>query len=354
MTSKDSALYDDLTLRASLADHGDRVRTPPSSVPDQSWLDVSPDIVCSGTVPLVGPSTLLTLPAAIDLYLGSAPTMVARNFVYVRAWNLSNRPVDGEVFLYATPASLTLWSDVWATNGLTTSSGARSLRFSQVAGKSYAASCDPFISTPMHHNGFADHALVGRVVTLRHPNPLPAKMENVDQLIEYQINAPGFVATNMRVVPSTIDSFNVPIAFEWRGPSHKLRFFIVVRNAPPETMLMVRNFPTQPFDSPLPDLYTARRDVGGNAVTLPLLTEPPDGWSGYLLMTVWPGISPLPADCTFSVWACLELDGEVPPHQAAARIDPRQLGATAEALDDPGHSKQWVCFGMHETRVVPA
>lgn len=193
-------LYDDLFMRANLADVG--------QVPGAGNACTSPDIIPFGSLPCRGdPNAFFTANYGSDV--GQNVLSGQQNYVYVRAKNLSRTADAGSVFLYWSKASLLNWPSIWSANALKTEQGQVSVEIVAARDGQISVGQAPFAWSPAAING--DHyCLISRVVTANHPNPVPAD-GTIDDFTRYVLNNRGVGWRNITLVQGDTPSWQVPV-----------------------------------------------------------------------------------------------------------------------------------------------
>jgi hypothetical protein len=161
---KESAPYEDLLCRCSLADTGEIPRTPP--------LEESPDVIPSGAVAVEDPKTYFT--GNYEQKVSKPVIAGQQNLIYVRGKNLGELDQNGDVYVYWAPQDQRNDPSVWQRNQLVTSDGHESFPVNAVPPDAVLVATSPFVWTP--DPGLADKqvALLGVLATNEHPNPIPS------------------------------------------------------------------------------------------------------------------------------------------------------------------------------------
>ena len=155
------AQYNDLYLRCSLTDQG--------SMPRQGAQDHSPDIIPWGLAPVPNAERFFRENYGQDV--GREVVNGGANYIYVRAKNLGTTAAGGVVTLYWSKRELLNYSSTWEPNKLRTSTGADSVKLSDVAPGEIAVTRDPFLWTAQNPGGA--YTFIARIATERHPDPIP-------------------------------------------------------------------------------------------------------------------------------------------------------------------------------------
>lgn len=161
------ARYDDINVRDSLADNGER----PSPNPDE-W-SLSPDIIPFGQDTLTQDQLRETWKKDIGKNLLKARP----NNIYVRGFNYGGGAQEGKVYLYYTPMTLMTHPSRW----LPVIKDPITIRAD--ADNSIALCSGPIGWTPP--NDHEHYCLIARVVTGKHPNHLPDKNMPADEYIKW-------------------------------------------------------------------------------------------------------------------------------------------------------------------------
>lgn len=161
--------WTDLYLRHNFQDTG--------LYPTAGSLSASPDLIPLGANPISDPQDLIT-DANWKKDYGSSTDANRANYIYMRGQNLGDTETEGQLYLYYSPGSLLLWptdpvnpKKGWATRPLQTSFGEKFQTVKPKAKERFATK-EGFLWIPEPIAN--DHyCLVGRVVTAKHPNPIP-------------------------------------------------------------------------------------------------------------------------------------------------------------------------------------
>jgi hypothetical protein len=193
-------LYDDLFMRANLADVG--------QVPGVGNACTSPDIIPNGSLPYSGdPNTFFAGNYASDV--GKNVLAGEQNYIYVRAKNLAPAAEAGQVFLYWSKASLLNWPSIWSGNTLRTEQQSTSVEISATKDGQVVVGQTPFVWSPTMITD--DHyCLISRMVTAKHPNPIPAD-GTIDDFTKYVINNRGVGWRNVTLVRGDTPTWQVPV-----------------------------------------------------------------------------------------------------------------------------------------------
>lgn len=211
--------YDDVLIRDNLSDSG--------TIPSKGALSHSPDIIPYGLAPVNDPQTFFSGNYSSDV--GKSLVANARNYCYVRGKNLDNNSTSGSFYLYYSKASLLLYPDQWQNNALQTSTGAGSVPFNVESNK-IAVSTDPFTWEPQMISG--DHyCMIGRVVTPKHPNPIP-QTGAIQDFAKWVSNNGGIAWRNVAVVNTGSPTWTQTVDYNQGTVGDKVQFLITCTNVP--------------------------------------------------------------------------------------------------------------------------
>ena len=213
--------WDDILIRDSLSDTG--------KYPTSGTLSHSPDIIPFGTSPIQDPTTLIDA-THWEKDLGKNLTANATNYLYVRGENLANKAQTGNMYLYYSKASLLLYPNQWATNGLKTSAGADHVPVSAAAIGDKVVTNDPFTWIPQMISG--DHyCLVSRVSTPDHPAIIP-HTGDIQSFSKFISDNPDFAWRNVAVVDSGAPTWTTTVEYNQGTQASEMHFLITCKNVP--------------------------------------------------------------------------------------------------------------------------
>ncbi|MCO5381178.1 MAG: hypothetical protein NHB15_02880 [Methanosarcina barkeri] len=189
-----TTIYNDVYMRKYLGDTG--------KIPESGSWTWSPDIVPTGKALIQNP--VKTLTETYDSDIGKPTSLANQNYFYVRGKNLSPDPQTATFELYYCPAHLFLFPSLWMENQLLTSDGKKQVSASALAANDIIVPDQPFTYVPVSEE---HHCLIGRVITDKHPNPLPDNITDMNALSEYILNNPNMSWRNVVLIKEDIPTF---------------------------------------------------------------------------------------------------------------------------------------------------
>ncbi|CAG8514219.1 9023_t:CDS:1 [Paraglomus brasilianum] len=202
------SLYDDFFARANIGDE--------AFIPRKGTLTHSPDIQPAGTKLIDDPQDYFIgrNGAQYDVDRGTSITARSRNYIYVRG--ASALSTEGVIELYFVPSSLLMHPNGWSKNQLKDEKGNTSIPFKALNNQRIVLST-PFVwdnPIPDQH-----YCLVSRIVTKRHPNPIPTSLAGWDSFYEWLKESPGIGWRNISIVnsslPTSTATTDLHIPQEW-------------------------------------------------------------------------------------------------------------------------------------------
>jgi len=183
------SLYDDLFARANIGDE--------PFIPKKGSLTHSPDIQPVGIKPIDDPHDYFIGKdgTQYDVDKGTDITATLRNYIYVRG--ASPLSTEGFVELYFISSSLLLHPSDWTKNQLKDEKGNTRIPFTAPSNQRMVLST-PFV----WDNPVADqhYCLVSRIITKRHPNPIPTSFAGSDGFYKWLKESPGIGWRNITFV----------------------------------------------------------------------------------------------------------------------------------------------------------
>ncbi len=189
-----TTIYNDVYMRDHLGDTG--------QIPASGAWTCSPDIIPNGTALIQNPVNTLTETYNSDI--GKPTSLMNQNYFYVRGKNLSPGPQTAKFELYYCPQHLFLFPSFWMENQLSTSDGQKQISASVPAANDIVVPDQPFTNLPVSQE---HHCLIGRVITDKHPNPLPANITDMTALSKYILDNPNMSWRNVVLVQKDIPTF---------------------------------------------------------------------------------------------------------------------------------------------------
>jgi hypothetical protein len=314
--------WDDLHFRHNFSDTG-RYPTP-------GVLSASPDIVPLGGNP-VSDAQYLIDGVNWRTDFGGATYASEPNYIYLRGENLAAARATGRLYLYHAPASLLLWptdpldpSQGWAKRPLRTDRGDQWVEVSAAPGQRFCTR-EPFRWNPQP--GSKQHyALIARIETERHPNPIP-ETGTITDFAAYLSQHPDLAWRNVTTVnPGPVMTSTVSYQ---QGSAAGVIYLCLVCTYVPDGSAVSFSSGT-PGPSPIINLKkTAVRNYadpdGVPRFDAILRTRIPAGWSSEISFTWYSeGKTPLPG-------MCLRFEAIMP-----VEPDDPLLGAAAAPLADFG------------------
>ncbi len=216
--------WTDVYARTAFNDDGTYPRQATSS---------SPDIIPYGINPAENPDDLFVI-NNWDKDLGKTLDARILNYLYFRVANLSDKKQTGKLYLYYSRASMLLYPNFWENNVLRTQDGKDYYEFEVDKNGKIVSGTDnkqgtfvwkPEMITDDHY------CLVGRIVTLEHPNPVP-KTGDIDDFASFISTNPNYAWRNVTVIDRNSPTASIDVHYDEGNLDAEIYFMLTCKNLP--------------------------------------------------------------------------------------------------------------------------
>lgn len=272
--------YESILLRANLEDKG--------IIPRAGKVDLSPDVIPFSLDPVEQPQHFFSVNYGQDP--GKDLLQNACNYIYLRGKNLGFGTQQGKLYLYYAPLNLLLWPSQWAKNQLKTAAD-RDYAQVSVDEMQLAVTPDPFVWIPQPFPSGTNPCLIGRVVTDKHPNPIPGDGQ-ITNFTKWVSGNGGIGWRRVNIQDEGAPDFTKRLNFDMGDQAGQIMFSLTCTNAPVGSEAKFSC--GTPGPSPLIDTPRTKVTNDSNFI-FGITCDVPAGFQSNIYYSYWlNGHSPLP------------------------------------------------------------